>query len=125
MPSRKSLKLPRRKACLIQQFRCYYCQLSMWDGDPQPLCQATGLSPKQARSLQCTAEHLIPWSCGGTNDTSNIVAACLRCNLGRHRRKLVLPHEKYKELVRRRVARQKWHDRAILDSANRISCYPN
>ncbi|MCE2723588.1 MAG: HNH endonuclease [bacterium] len=116
MPSRKSLLAARSIAWLSQHRRCFYCQLLTWLGDPQDFCQATGLTPKQARPLQCTAEHLEPKSNGGSNNPSNIVAACRYCNQLRHRYKRVPSPEAHKTKIRSQVARGKWHSKALLES---------
>lgn len=53
-----------------QKNKCYYCQKKM--------------------GTQQSIEHVIPISRGGSNDISNIVLACLGCNLSKHTK---LPHE--------------------------------
>lgn len=43
------------------------------------VCQFCGIVPKQ-----CTVDHLIPLAKGGTDDASNLVVACRRCNSIKH-----------------------------------------
>lgn len=35
---------------------------------------------KELKGSDATADHVIPKDAGGTDDPSNLVAACLRCN---------------------------------------------
>jgi len=71
------------------------------------------ISPRAARQLQCTAEHLVPQSDGGGDDAANIAAACHRCNQGRHRRTVAPDPEQFRRHVQGRVCRGKWHDRSV------------
>ena len=54
----------REHACRVQRGICIYCGLPMGD--------------------DVTAEHLVARVDGGRNTGGNIVAACRRCNAGRH-----------------------------------------
>lgn len=103
-----SLKNIRRMKMLAQGGRCYYCGLPMWEegADPRlpPICRASIL-PK---SLRCTAEHLLAQSEGGSNSAENIVAACLYCNSGRHRRKCPPSPEAFRSHARKRMVAGKW-----------------
>ena len=92
----------RRKAAVAQCYRCYYCDLQMWEDDPAPFMARHGLSRRQAEQRRCTAEHLKPRSEGGTDASKNIVAACWFCNRTRHRAGIALSPEQYKHHIRRR-----------------------
>lgn len=63
------------------------------------------LTPKEARSLQCTAEHLTARCDGGRDSAYNIAAACLHCNRTRHLRVKPLDPTAYQALVQRRLGR--------------------
>ncbi|WP_243737062.1 HNH endonuclease [Cupriavidus sp. L7L] len=67
------------------------------------------LSTRQARHLQCTAEHLHARVDGGSDSQSNIVAACQFCNARRHRRKAARDAAHHKGHVERLMARKQWH----------------
>lgn len=101
-----TLKKIRARAYQAQGGRCYYCDHPMW---------ITSNCSEQASSrlpaaYQCTAEHLLARCEGGKDSASNVVAACLRCNLRRHRRKGAAPEpEAYQRHVRKRIAMGKWH----------------
>lgn len=80
----------------------------MWDSDPHQFIAQYALTPKQARLLRCTAEHLHPRSEGGKDTKNNIVAACLYCNRTRHAAKVPLEPSQYQQRVRRLMRRGKW-----------------
>jgi len=61
------------------------------------------------RQFELTAEHLKPRSEGGADTENNIVAACWFCNKSRHRRKLPMTPERFKQYVRDRMAANRWH----------------
>jgi hypothetical protein len=82
----------------------------MWLSEPEAYARLHGTSFAQARRMQCTAEHVIAKCDGGTNALANIVAACLHCNSGRHRAKLVLNSERFRDRVQRLLTKRKWHD---------------
>ena len=48
-------------------FRCGYC----------------GCDLHRAKEGQCSLDHLTPRSAGGSNDASNLITACLSCNVAR------------------------------------------
>jgi 5-methylcytosine-specific restriction endonuclease McrA len=81
----------------------------MWEGDLWQFCETFGLTPKQARRHQCTAEHLRARSDGGTDSADNIVAACRFCNEQRHRAKDPLQPCNFKVKVKKRLAGGRWH----------------
>jgi 5-methylcytosine-specific restriction endonuclease McrA len=93
-----SLTSSRRKAFLSQGTLCFYCRCPMWLGNRPP---------GTPRGLQCTAEHLLPRSEGGSDDPDNIVAACRTCNPRRHRRPKPMAFEPYAVHVTRAMAKSK------------------
>ena len=106
---RKSLIRPRTRAYNRQSGRCFYCGVLMWLKDAVKFAFQYNLSPNQARLLQCTGEHLTAHSEGGAASQDNIVAACWYCNIHRHRPENPLIPGRYREHVRRRVAKGHWH----------------
>lgn len=91
-----------------QHGRCWYCGVRMW------LCSSCELqtnlpSQRAAMLIRCTAEHLQARSAGGTDCEPNIVAACWYCNQLRHRGPLPPESAAFRESVRRRISRGKWH----------------
>ena len=114
MPSRNRIKSLRQQAYDRQGGLCFYCGVPMWLNFPAeltgPKCAAA------ATRLRCTAEHLEPQSEGGPDTASNIAAACAHCNHTRHKRKEPPGPARYREEVRRRVARGGWHVRWVFES---------
>ncbi len=102
-----SLKNIRRMKMLAQGGRCYYCGLPMWDESVDPRLPTICRPERLPMSLRCTAEHLVARSEGGSNFAENIVAACLYCNCGRHRRKCPPPPEAFRSHVQKRMAAAK------------------
>ena len=101
----------RERSFHAQGGRCYYCRCAMWHGDELgAFRQRYSLTKRQARKLQCTAEHITARCDGGTDVMGNIAAACLRCNTGRHSRKKPPQSSAFVAYVVRRVSRRKWHD---------------
>lgn len=111
--SRRQITRNRLSSFLSQEGRCVYCSVHMWMGDIKSFAASHPISLRAARLLQCTAEHVVAKCEGGGDGAANIVAACRRCNQGRHRRKVVLEPERYGREVQRRVGRGKWHDRCV------------
>lgn len=109
----RKLRSLRRSAFEQQGGCCYYCKRPMWLTEPERHAAAHGLTRKQARALQCTAEHLLPRKDGGTNDPVNIVAACLFCNHRRHARPRPLSPERYSGFVQRRLRTGRWQVWAV------------
>lgn len=97
----------RRSAYLHQRGRCCYCGVRMWQRDPAELGVAATLP--SASKLQCTAEHLQPRSMGGPDRRENIAACCAHCNGLRHRTRVVLDPDAYREEVVKRVESRTWH----------------
>ena len=100
----------RSTAFSRQSGRCFYCGYPMWTDSPERYAQQHGCSTKQAKPLQCTAEHLVARQDGGKDAASNIVAACRACNRRRHQRKQAPTPERYLALVQSRVRKGGWHD---------------
>jgi len=107
--SRKPLTKPRQSAFSKQKGLCYYCDQPMWNGSPISFGDKYGLTVRQAQRFQCTGEHLVAHKDGGGVGKGNIVAACLFCNAGRHRRKTDLGPERFRSLVQRRMSAGRWH----------------
>lgn len=104
-----SLKKHRQSAFAHQNGKCCYCGFAMWQDSPESFAEHYGISVKQARFFQCTAEHLHARQDGGGDIRSNIAAACIRCNQLRHARKVAMSPEKYQCHVQKRVKRGGWH----------------
>lgn len=105
----------RLHSARVQDNRCFYCGLPMWQSTNQDeFSQSYNLTKGQAPWLQCTAEHLTAKSDGGGNERSNIVAACRYCNEKRHQYRKPPSPERYKKLVTGRIAKGKWFPESIL-----------
>ena len=104
----KPIVRARTLAAERQNHRCYYCGVLMLQGEVMAFLTKHCVSKRQAKLLQCTAEHMTPKSQGGTNSHSNIVAACFFCNHARHARSQPLDTLAYKRFVQHRVARGRW-----------------
>lgn|ERR1035437_5930931 len=109
----------RHRAHIHQSGRCYYCGCPMWEDSPEPVARLLGVKVSQVRSLKCTAEHMTARRDGGANTSENIVAACQKCNCTRHKLKLPLPPDKYRQHVQRRIAGGKWHPFPV---TQRVAC---
>lgn len=109
-----TLATSRHTAFQRQSCRCYYCKLPMWQTDCPHFAKVNALTLRQARLLQCTAEHLLARKDGGSDLQSNIVAACLYCNQGRHRRGDDLSPNQYLEHVQKRLRKGRWHYAPLL-----------
>jgi hypothetical protein len=105
----KKLIRSRQIAFILQQAHCFYCLTPIWLQHPREAFGCNNVSPKVARYLQCTAEHLKPVSEGGTGRSDNIVAACYFCNSTRHKAKRILSPERYAQHVRKRITQGRWH----------------
>jgi hypothetical protein len=108
---RKSLVRNRGKTFRLQQGRCFYCELPMWLGeaDAAAFAQRHGLSSSATLALRCTAEHMQARQAGGSHDPWNIVAACRRCNMGRHQGDNALDPLQYRQHVADALAQGVWH----------------
>jgi len=111
----KSLQKHRKSAFERQNGKCYYCGFSMWQGSVEAFAKHHGLTMKQARHFQCTAEHLVARQDGGRDGYWNIAAACIRCNQLRHKRKVPMKPEQYKTYVRNRIEKGGWHVTSLAD----------
>lgn len=118
-----SLSRHRHQAYIAQSGRCYYCGEHMWEDDIESFSKSYRLSRRQARLVQCTAEHLHARQDGGTNTRDNIVAACKYCNQRRHKRKNPPPPETYRQFVRSRVQKGKWHQIHVASEPTHSPCY--
>nr|WP_249219070.1 HNH endonuclease [Loktanella sp. SALINAS62] len=107
------MKIIRKEKMIKQGGRCYYCDLPMWENGAKTNSGTQRKMESAPHVLRCTAEHLHARSEGGKNTVSNIVAACWFCNSRRHRRKRPLPSEKYRQLVRERMAVGRWQVAAV------------
>lgn len=67
------------------------------------------LSHRQAKLLQCTAEHLLARQDGGIDSANNIVAACWYCNQQRHRPKVPPAPDMNRQRVQQKMKRGGWH----------------
>lgn len=105
-----SLQKHRQSAFAQQNGKCCYCGFVMWLDSPESFAETHGLSVKQARFFQCTAEHLHARQNGGGNIRSNIAAACIRCNRLRRARKVAMSPEQYQCHVQKRIRKGGWHN---------------
>lgn len=103
------LKKLRKTAFTKQNGKCCYCGFHMWQDSAESFAKQHGITVKQARHFQCTAEHLQARQEGGRDVRENIAAACIRCNQLRHKRKKPMPPEQYQQLVVSRVSKGGWH----------------
>lgn len=124
MPCHKSVQKARARAFQHQEGRCYYCFQPMWLGDAAEFARQYALTRRQAKAFQCTAEHLVARCDGGSNSVANIVAACRHCNSRRHRRRVPPDPANYREHVRRRVAKGRWHPPHVLRAFRHIGRSP-
>lgn len=104
----------RYSAFIAQRGLCYYCLLPTWHGAPVGFRAKWNLTLGETRLRQCTAEHLIARKEGGGDGARNIVAACLRCNQGRHGRKAPFKPDRFQSYVRRRIQKGRWHQPCVL-----------
>ena len=81
----------------------------MWLNNLNNFLSKYNITFKQAKSFQCTGEHLIAHQDGGTSAQDNIVAACKYCNLQRHRRNTDPSPEQYKKFIEQRMNKGRWH----------------
>ncbi|WP_425481963.1 HNH endonuclease [Lysobacter panacisoli] len=81
----------------------------MWLRDCAAFARVHGLSRKQARQFECTAEHLLPRSAGGTLRLDNVAAACRCCNWRRGRLPVLIAPEAFRRHVQERCKVGKWH----------------
>lgn len=110
MSARKKIQSLRLQAFQHQQGRCWYCHVQMWLRTPTEL---PGLPPQGADLVRCTAEHLIAKCDEGRDEPDNIVAACARCNHGRHKLKRPPPPSNYIAYVHSRMDQGNWHRRWV------------
>ncbi|MBY6073418.1 HNH endonuclease [Marinobacter salsuginis] len=82
----------------------------MWNSDLQAFAIQHSLSLKKARNFQCTGEHLLAHSEGGSASSMNIVAACKFCNSKRHARKTAPEPRAFADLVQKRLEKGAWNN---------------
>lgn len=99
----------RKSAFTQQNGKCFYCGFHMWLDSAESFAKLHGITVKQARHFQCTAEHLLARQDGGRDVGENIAAACIRCNKLRHKRKYLMAPEQYQQHVISRVQKGGWH----------------
>lgn len=108
-----------------QRGLCFYCGLPMIP--PEALDQfATklSLSPKLARGVAATAEHLHAQCDGGRDTAANIAAAHRLCNERRHHLRPAPDPARYATMVRLQIAQGGWLKKAVrerLAAADEIS----
>lgn len=107
--SNNRLQKLRRKAAKSQGGRCYYCELPMWETDPEIFSARFRIPSRAAWLFRCTAEHLEARCDGGRDIEENVVAACHYCNWHRHRTKQPKDAVSYKNHVRLRMKQGRWH----------------
>ena len=107
---RKTYAQPRSHAFHLQAGRCFYCECLMWQGnDLETFRTKHDLTEDQVLQLRCTAEHVIARCDGGSDDASNIVAACHYCNLKRHACLQAKNSKNYAKHVRAKIRLKEWH----------------
>jgi hypothetical protein len=85
----------------------------MWENKQKEFARKHDITQNYAARFQCTAEHLFARCDGGSNQESNIVAACRFCNSTRHKCKKPPTPEKYKSHICKRLKMGKWHPRRL------------
>ena len=115
MPNRVAIY--RQRAAVRQKGCCCYCGLPVVPHHQlSQFASERGLSEARVKALQCTAEHLQARCEGGADSPSNISAACITCNLRRHRMRPALPPDKYRDLVQRQMVNGSWHKQSLTRS---------
>lgn len=109
----------RHSSYIAQSGICYYCGFPLWENDLNSFAKSHKISVTKAVYLQCTAEHLHARQDGGDNSKQNIVAACLRCNLTRHKLKPAPSPDSYRIFVQKRVRKGMWHKKALSNLVGR------
>jgi hypothetical protein len=100
----------RHQAFRDQEGRCFYCSQPLWEKDVDTFAKTHGIRKSVCKHLQCTAEHLRARQDKGPDTRGNIAAACLWCNVQRHRGPGQAPEAKiHQASVRALVAQGKWH----------------
>lgn len=47
------------------------------------LCSYCGTDLHDAKPAEVTLDHFVPWCAGGSNEATNLITACRKCNSGR------------------------------------------
>lgn len=105
----------RARAFHRQSGCCFYCRYPMWEDSPEAFATTHHLTLRQARRLQCTAEHLHARMDGGRDVEGNIVAACRACNACRHHRKVARDAAHHRQYVERLVGQGRWHPAWLIE----------
>ena len=121
----KNLAHLRSQAASIQSFRCFYCRLPMWAGDPTLFIQRFWLTARQAKLVQCTAEHLQAQCAGGQHTKANIAAACWHCNQKRHRTTKPLEPAEFQKRALHSVRKGGWFPGGFAAKVARLSAQSN
>jgi hypothetical protein len=119
LPMTNPIVANRLKAFKNQSGRCYYCESMMWLDKQEDFAAKHNITVKEAARFKCTAEHLVARCDGGGNGKSNIVASCLFCNGGRHRRQKPPAPNHYRELIKKRLKKGKWFPESLRHLASR------
>ena len=114
MPNK--LQRLRTQAFHSQRGRCFYCGLPMLSPRTASSTPPDLKGKRTAHHLQCTAEHLNARCDGGEDSLGNVVAAHWFCNVNRHRRKVALSPDRYKTLVRKRMADTGWFPIQVIEA---------
>lgn len=110
--SHSSLQSARDRAAKRQAGLCHYCEL--------PMLLPASPASRKLPSFVVSAEHLVARCAGGSDTAPNIVAAHVVCNQRRHKRPAPLPPEDYKGLVKRRMARGRWHPDSVVKRLRKL-----
>jgi len=106
----RSLGITRSTDTAQVNSKCHCCRHSMWSTDPKCFAHALRITARQARHLQCSAEHLKA-GCKGGRVAHNIAASCRFCNLHRHpdRHKSTPSPDDRRSHVQTRMSHGTWH----------------
>lgn len=106
----KKLSRYRDESYVLQRGRCIYCEIPMpCQRNLEAFAKRYDLTPRQAKNICATAEHLVAHCVGGALSRKNIAAACGHCNRERHARRRPLDPMTYKRYVLERMKRGRWH----------------
>lgn len=117
LPESSMTKLAKLRVAAFKRQcgRCIYCGLPMIPPDAaDQFATRLSLSSKAVWGVIATAEHLHAQCDGGRDTAANIAAAHLVCNQRRHRMRPAPDPASYSAMVRARVAKGRWLDKAIL-----------
>jgi len=98
----------RRAAFQRQDGLCFYCRRPMWQNHLHHFASGNCLTKAQARKRRCTAEHLLAKCDGGSDNLSNIAAACSYCNERRHQLATPPTPDEYRAYVLQELQAGRW-----------------